>query len=287
MVSIIIPYHNEGVDFVQETLLSINKTVKIQHEIIIVDDFSDIPLIPITGVKVVRHLVNKGVGRAFDTGVTFANYDNIILIGCDVRFEKNNWAENLVEEINKYPKSLICTTCVNYKSGIAFKDSAKYYGANLLETFNKTVLEAQWITKPKDENSYEIQCILGACYIVKKEWFVYIDGWWGHKQWGTLEPYISLKSRLFGGSCRLAKYIEVGHIFKPKDGNFHKVDYSNLVYNKLLVLKLLFEGSQYNHLYNWIPNTVLKQRAQKTLDGLEGLEIKIAEYGLKIHRTGS
>jgi hypothetical protein len=81
--------------------------------------------------------------------------------------------------------------------------------------------------------------ILGAAYGVKKTWYNYIDGFWGHRRWGTLEPYISLKSWLFGGSCMTAPHIETGHIFNDTQGR-HGTGFEYLAYNSMLVAWLLF-----------------------------------------------
>ena len=70
MVSIIIPYHNEGEDFIKETIGGIKKTCDVSpFEVILVDYGSDTPLNLESedDIHVVRHDRNYGVGRAFDT----------------------------------------------------------------------------------------------------------------------------------------------------------------------------------------------------------------------------
>lgn len=276
MISIIFPIHNESKELVQETIDNIKSTVHVNHEIIIVDDSSD-EILSFNDVKLIRHEENKGVGQAFDTGVKYAKYDNLILMGCDMRFEDNGWAENLLKEMTEYPKSITCTACVNYKPDKPFSLSEKYYGANLLMKFRNTILEAQWIREKRSSESYKIPCILGACYGIKKEFYNHVDGWFGHRQWGTLEPYISLKVNRFGGQTRIAPYIETGHIFKLKDSNFHGVEMTNIIYNKLLVLELLFEGEEKDDLFNHIPDTILKKKALALIEKMD-LSDKIKEY---------
>ena len=80
MLSIIITYHEEGQNFIQEFIDQIRATIDIPtYEIIVVDDCSKIPLLPIPGVKIIRHDQQKGVGAGFDTGVAAAQYDNLII----------------------------------------------------------------------------------------------------------------------------------------------------------------------------------------------------------------
>jgi len=263
-LSIIIPVHNEGTEFVAETIRTIKESIDVTYEIIIIDDFSDIP-VKIPDVRVIRHESNKGVGAAFDTGVKVARSKNIFLMGCDVRFAKNQWASKMIGEIKKHPKSLICTSVVSlwsHEPEITFEQSRrlwKYNGATLLILHGhddtpdqpddfKSILNAQWMPREylplrrpgfvEQTECYEIACILGAAYGVSKKWYKYMDGFWGHKKWGTLEPYISLKCHLFGGKCLTAPHIETAHIFKAK--GTHDTGFEFIAYNKLLVSWLLF-----------------------------------------------
>lgn len=257
-LSIIIAYHNDEIDFIKTTIDSIKETIDIDnYEIIVVDDFSETPLEEIDGVKIIRHEINKGVGAVFDTGVKIAESENLFLMGCDLRFIKNKWASQIIEEIDKYPRSFISTSCVvltpkeldiekrrlvNVGNGatiLMFHDKQSNPKKN--EDF-RSIIEAQWLPPLRDRNidSFEIPCILGAAYGVKKSWYQYVDGWALHKKWGTLEPYISLKSWLFGGSCRNAPRIEIGHIFNRASGGQGKTQ-ELIVYNKIVLSTLLFD----------------------------------------------
>jgi glycosyltransferase involved in cell wall biosynthesis len=261
-LSIIIPYHNEGIEFITETINQIKSTIDFNDfEIIVIDDYSEIPL-SLNGIKVVRHTVNKGVGAAFDTGVKHACSENLMLIGSDIRFIKNGWSSLLLHEIENHPKSFTCTSCValnaEEKDILKRRNVNTGIGATILffhdhksnpakpKSF-KGILEAKWLPKTnnRDVDSYEIPCILGAAYGVKKSWYEYCDGFALHRKWGTLEPYISFKSWLFGGSCRVAPRIELGHIFK-KAGT-HGTQQDILIYNKLMVSRLFFDDFKRLH----------------------------------------
>jgi glycosyltransferase involved in cell wall biosynthesis len=269
-LSIIMPYHNEGKSFIFETIQSIRSTIDVDYEIIVIDDFSKEPLI-INNITVIRQKKNMGVGSAFDTGVKIAKSENLFLMGCDIRFIKNNWASKMLREINNNPKSLICTSVVHLSAGtpgLTFEVSRQnfvYNGATILMAYGKedwNILKAEWLPResrmlkngtalaikmlepygviPSDTECYEIPCILGAAYGVKKGWYNYIDGFWGHKKWGSLEPYISLKSWLFGGNCLTSPHIETAHIFNETQGR-HGTGFENLAYNSMLVAWLLFD----------------------------------------------
>ncbi len=254
-LSIVIPCHGEPQEFLETTIKSVKQTVDVSYEIICVDDFSSTP-IQIEGVKMLRHDKHKGVGQAFDTGVAEAKSDNLFLMGSDIRFLPNNWASKSIAEADKYPKAMTCTTCIGInKDDMDIekrRNRSRRNGASILVFHDhkahpkkaanfRNILECQWLPLYRGESkeSFEVPSVLGAAYVMKREWYNYLDGWWGHRSWGTLEPMISLKSWLFGGSCRTAPDIETGHIFKS-DGS-HQTQLHHLTYNKILVATLLFD----------------------------------------------
>jgi len=103
----------------------------------------------------------------------------------------------------------------------------------------RNIIECKWLPVTNETDSYEVPAILGACYGTTKSWYNHIDGFWGHRIWSTLEPYISLKSWLFGGSCRFLPTAETGHIFKAQKDSPHGIKTEDILYNKLLVATLL------------------------------------------------
>lgn len=288
MVSIIIPYHNEGKEFIVETLSMLYDTIDVKDfEVIIVDDGSDKKLrfgVP-SSLRVIRHLKNLGVGAAFDTGVSAAKGEYIFLMGCDILFEANNWASNMIAEIDSHPKSLICSSVVGYwdKDKKPFAEARKkptpflpdawiddYWGAFLRFTNEdpnnpskgKTIIDAIWNCRTWHFNNdqlspfvgtVEIPCILGAFYGTTKKWYQHLDGFWGHKKWGTLEAYISLKSHLFGGRCYATSNVITGHLFKSNGTHGTALEYIH--YNKILVAWLLFNDTDRDKLLSWYSTT--------------------------------
>ena len=292
-LSIIIPYHDEGLEFITTTIKSIRDTIDVEnYEIIVVDDFSKDPLPEIDDIKILRHTENKGVGAAFDTGVIFAESEKLFLMGSDIRFIKNKWASQMIQEIENYPKSFTCTSCVALIAGKMNIEEQRLInvvnGATILMFHDKKsnsrqnddfrgIIEAQWLPriKNRDVDSFEIPCILGAAYGVSKSWYNYVDGWSLHKKWGTLEPYISLKSWLFGGSCRVATRIETAHIFK--DNGTHGTSQEKLLYNKMMVATLFF--NDYERLINFLGTNKTVDNAKKMyIENLDDIMKKKEEY---------
>ena len=300
MTSIIVTYHEEGLEFLTECLTQLVASIDIpDYEIIVVDDYSKEPLPDIEGIKVIRNTTNMGVGQSFDVGVAEAKGEYIILTAADMRFIPNNWVSKLVKEIDENPKSLICTGCVGLNKekpeNMDFEKRRKVmscFGATILMFHDKKsnprkeesfrgIIEAKWypLQDKTKSKSYEIPCILGTCYGVKKEWYQYIDGFWGHRKWGTLEPYISLKSWLFGGNCLVAPHIETAHIFKRT--GVHGITQDHVMFNKLLVSTLLLEDSK--RFIDFLGSNSILTRVKNLFYSLqESILAKREEYKKKI-----
>lgn len=256
-LSILIPFHNEGVDFIQEAIRSIKETVDVEYEVIIADDCSEEALVlEEEYVTVVRQKSHLGVGQAFNLAASHAKYDNLWLQGNDIRFAHNNWASKMISAVDENPKSVICTICVGLNTDAPInmdiehrRKRSRRNGSTILfyhdhlthpkkhPTF-KNILECQWLPMVQTTGLVEIPAVLGAAYIVKREWYNHMDGWWGHRSWGTLEPYISLKSWLMGGNCLCNHDVDTGHIFKGRVSP-HGTPHHHLTYNKLLTATLL------------------------------------------------
>ena len=299
-ISIIIPAHNEGLEFLQTTVNSIRDTIDVSYEIIIVDDHSTPKLGPIEGVTVLRHELHRGVGQAFDTGVAEAKSDNIFLMGSDIRFIPNKWASMMIKEMDDHPKAFTCSICVGLNAPLNMDVAerakrSRRNGARILFFHDhithpkrpkgfKSILECQWLPvyKGASMDSFEVPAILGAAYGVKREWYRYVDGWWGHRSWGTLEPYISLKSWLMGGSCRTAPGIQTGHIFKSE--GTHGTNLAHLSYNKILMATLLFPEKDAERLIAFLPaqEGIIKAGKKMIEDREEEINKKRDEYKEKI-----
>jgi hypothetical protein len=108
---------------------------------------------------------------------------------------------------------------------------------------------SKWNSKPEKE----LSTLLGAFYILKKDWYNHLKGFEMHRHWGTLDSYLAMKSWLAGGKCKLSDII-TGHEFnmsthRPMDWFF---------YNKVLVTKTLFPYKE-KELLNWISDKRMLQ----------------------------
>jgi len=147
----------------------------------------------------------------------------------------------------------------------------------------RNILEAQW--RSTDRNlgpvSIQVPCVLGASYIVKKEWYEYCSWWELHRSWGTLEPLCSLSSWLLGGECRLHNGVETAHIFKSQ--GTHSTPQHHLLYNKMMMATVLFNEHDAQRLINFLgTNPQVLAAKQLFDDNKEAIMKKRKEYEKKI-----
>jgi glycosyltransferase involved in cell wall biosynthesis len=175
-VSIVMPYYND-VDTTLSTIRSLYDTINIDNfELIVINDGSKkeaaIPKSEIRpNMKYLRHFVNLGVGQAFETGVSIAKADYLILIGSDLEFLNNDWCRRMLNVTRRHPKALVCAACGSTSS------DRIYYGADVIffdekknQRNSRSVLEGKW--RPRTGRGvYQVPSLMGAFYGVKKEWY--------------------------------------------------------------------------------------------------------------------
>lgn len=249
----------------------------------------DIPFCHIKTVDIPRQ---KGVGYAFDRGVEAADGDIIVLMGADV-FTDDNWLNNVIDAVATFPNDIGCSACVGlspetrdmkrperrvrYGADVllqmGFDDLPPYRQKELSTRSHKAdtythLFRAKWRWKRDNKKPYVIPCLLGAFYFTTKDFYNLIHGWdtergelyMGHRLWGALEPMISLKTWLYGGTCYVHPSIETGHVFGRI---LKKTKYSNrafkpsvLYWNELWIAYTMCDDKTRDYLVNWLKPTL-------------------------------
>jgi len=283
-ITVVMPFLNEK----RETLRTIESICKTSNQsdvnIIAIDDHSDIirKLPNLNNLTVMRNHKRIGVDASRQLGVESSQTDRILVIDAHMRF-RPGWVEEMTSCIDKAPETLWCCICLalGHGSGEIDVHKGKYFGADMVfvnkdakkDRPARDCIEPKWADERKDEE-YPIPCILGANYFFSKRWFEYIGGLRGLKSWGTSEPFLSIKSYLAGGDCRITKKIEIGHIFR--DNAPYATNVCDLVYNKILLCKTLLPDEVGSKLMGYLPKDrswrIAQRMVKRNAENIEKLK---------------
>lgn len=226
------------------TINSIENTAGGKAEIIVVDDGSKtVPNHDTPYVRVLRNSSRCGVGPSRTIGVHYATGDYVMIIDSHMRF-KPGWYEEVMRRVESRPKTIHCAVCAGLDSKHMDVNNPKgrYYGARF-ELFGPDpnragsyrILEGTWNKEPPADDA-ELSCLMGACYVMPKQWFLHLDALRYLRSWGCDEQMLSLKCWLAGGDIRLMKPVEVGHVFLQGDERPpYKTPVGHIAYNKLFL----------------------------------------------------
>lgn len=248
LLTIIITALNEG-DEPLKTVQSIHETADSENFDIIVfnDGTIDWIDIPEELAQTVHYKLRKGAPHNFDLGVEMAKTKYIAIFNSRMRFKKG-WFDKVMKYVQLEDNTIFCTTSNSLDEKGEFT-KVKRYGADIV--FGD-FLEPEW-RKAEKKDCYEIPCVLGANYFMRKRWYQYIRGFKGLEYYGGICVYLSLKSWAFGGKCKIIKDVEIGNIYRTTKPYEDIMD--SLVWNKVFTAFVLLS----------------QEDAEKILHGLDKL----------------
>jgi glycosyltransferase involved in cell wall biosynthesis len=304
MISVCIPAHNEGDDLLDEVLINLITTAESDNfEIILFNDgskdsnarFKPLRLGFINyNIKIIDSPIQYGVGYALDRCVEEASGDIIVIMGADVMTDYG-WIQSITEAVESNVGDIICTACVGISPDNMdmHREGRKIrYGANMLvqmdfddlpkntqenfilhKRYSYTDLfRAKWRSFKESDEPYEIPCLLGAFYWTTKSFYQKIHGFdteahkrfHGHSLYGHLEPLLSLKTYLYGGSCKMFPKIETGHCFGRKDKRHRmRADKASiLAWNAIWIAYTMCDDELRDYLIGWLDSCLALNRAK-------------------------
>jgi hypothetical protein len=142
------------------------------------------------------------------------------------------------------------------------------------------LFKGKWCSGKKSDEPYEISSLMGAMYFTSRSWYNHIGGfdttvgdrYRGHRVWGSLESYLSIKSWLCGGNLLLHPDIQAGHEFSRED-KLHRYRkgarstrdmwWNKCFINETMVLDPVLREKIYNYVtpelnYNYARNDIKK-----------------------------
>lgn len=255
-------------------------------EVIVVDDSSFKPITCREPVKVLRNNLNRGVGYCFDRGVKESVGDVLMLMGSDVLLRDRSWHTDALRYATEHPNSIGCAVVSCFSPECqdwGHPDMKKTYGATVkmigedtMEVYPGFDVYHQDVFVTSSYKSFPgdtVPCLIGACYVTTKSWYMHIHGWdtdggvnAGHKHWGGLEPWISFKTWLSGGEIRVIQPIEAGHIYgritKPGAAHAKRGVRGDLKwYNKLFIAHTILTADERQPLIHLIEQNFRKNEA--------------------------
>lgn len=239
-LSIVIAVHNERPFDLHQTVQSIRDTTR-EHfvEIIIVDDNSTVPVCCLP-VRIIRNQHRKGVGQSRHIGVEAALAPFVLLTDGHMIFTEG-WLGPTIKALSETPKLLVCGQCLsltedqtdtNHPFGV-------YNGARMVihdpeAEIRWRVLTAKW-AKEKPGASYPLSAVMGACYAIRKDFFLNIGGLRMLREFGGDEELLSIKTLMAGGEIRLLKALRVGHKFRKVAKIPYRITVESCLYNTMMI----------------------------------------------------
>ncbi len=257
-LTVIIPFLNEGEE-IANTLQNLRETSNEHLPILLIDDAStdnyDYEQVAnLYSAQYVRHKKRIGVAASRDEGINIIGTEYFVLLDGHMRFNQWGWDKILLYHLLSEPKVVWCarTRAITKKENgqIFWDDGAKAFGAYMKLWKGSWNLGWNYIDPNPESEIVDIPCILGACYASNKRYWQYLGGLNGLFEYGLDEQMISTKVWLNGGSCKLIKKLEVGHIYRTSFP--YIVSSGTCVFNRLLLTELLLPELYKNKFKNQI-----------------------------------
>ena len=104
------------------------------------------------------------------------------------------------------------------------------------------------------------------------------------QMWGTEEPFLSLKTWLAGGACKILTDVEIGHKFRNRAP--YPTQIHHLLYNKIFVCRTILPDDLGEKLIRYLPQDSALQRAMQLIEAnRKVIEEARAYYGRLFRRS--
>jgi len=255
-LSIIIPSYNEFSNTIK-TINNIFKTCshKDNIEIIVVNDNSNENYSKLSTNNAIKYIANPnnlGTSQSRDIGIKMVDNEYVLTIDSHMIFYKKYWDKEIIKVIKDNQKSILCFSCINIANN-------KTYYAGGFHLFNLKNIELSLspflLNEFKEE---EIPCVVGGAYAFNKNFYNHLNGMEGMVGWGVGETFLSIKSYLAGGNCKLIKNVKIGHSFEKGNYTINKKD---IYYNKLFLCNTILPLELSSILLNLLPQNKEKEDA--------------------------
>ncbi len=267
-LSIIIPCWNEPQNLVG-TIRSIEDTAATcPIDILVIDDGGTVPfdwesLGQISKrVRVFHGARRNGCSVCRQWGSTLTSSEWLLFTDAHMEFEPC-WFEAFRTQTQFHDsKTLFCGPFISCR--VPDEPPDIFWGARLYywdqEGDGIDVLSYKPIGRPPEGLdkawSFEVPCVIGANYFIRRDWFHAIDGLKCFHGWATQEEFmLSLKTWLFGGRVNLIPDVRLRHLFfqSAHGQGINSMARGELLFNKLSCAYQIFPEHVYQPFVKALP----------------------------------
>lgn len=278
-LTIIIPFRNER-EQVFKTCESFNRYGDpALFDILCIDDCSEAgydysEVEKFDNVTLIGNEQRLGVAGSRDRGVKECDTKYVLLVDGHMRVF-SDVITPLLEKLHTYPGSLLCcqSKVIRYakkKGHYEMEKRPKTRGVKLNGNhLDLSFLAYRWDALRDSDLLAEVlpvQCCMGACYALEREYYLHLHGLNGLQQWGMDEQFLSAKVWMSGGKVLLLKNIEIAHIYREGTPIPYQSFGGSKLLNLLIVVYLLADENMFLQLQENVRHTAAYVIAKDTMD---------------------
>lgn len=253
-LTLIIPFKNERGE-VRKTLESFLEYAESKVEIVLINDASlddyDYKLVAEKfNAQYIVHTESMGVAASREDGIKNTYTPYFLILDAHMRAYQKGWDRIILNELQKDHRAIFCckTICLNQEGK---KVSDKIGCGCFLNFFNLTYT---WNEFSYSSSTIDIPCIMGASYACCKEYWNLLHGINGLMGYGFDEQFISIKTYLEGGKCKLISSLVFGHIFRKLEEVPYNINNIYFLFNQLYIVELLYPFMEKNNFFVKLKN---------------------------------
>lgn len=272
-ITLIIPFRNEGQQVYKTCKSFLEFCNHEDFDIICINDASDddydyTEILSFPNTSLIHNKERLGVAGSRDKGVILSKTEYVFFLDGHMRVF-DDVISSLLKYLPQYSRTLFCcqSRIIRFnekKNYWEIEDNPVTKGVTLrndsekLDFLNYDWEVLTWEDMKKD--ILPIQCVMGACYAISKEYYTELHGLNGLQQWGYDEQFLSAKVYMSGGNIYLLKDIHVAHIYRSKEGVIKPpyCSYRNIKQLNKLILLYLLDSS--NNLFNDYINALVSDK---------------------------
>ncbi len=278
-LTIIMPFRNER-EQVFKTCESFNRHCNPDlFDILCIDDCSEsgydyAEVEKFGNVTLLGNEQRLGVAGSRDKGVKWCETKYVLLVDAHMRVF-TDVITPLLEKLRAYPGTLLCcqSKIIRYakeKNGYEVERCPKTRGVKLNgKRLDLSFLDYHWeVLKSSDllSDVLPIQCCMGACYAMERDYYLHLHGLNGLQQWGMDEQFLSAKMWMSGGKVLLLKNIEIAHIYREGTPVPYQSFGGSKLLNQLIVVYLLADEGMFLQFRENVRHAAIYRIAKDSLD---------------------